>query len=187
MKIIALPVAVLLAVSVMQAQSPAPLPLPDAKPDPKVLPAKPADLKAVSADPKTVPGKTVDAKTTPGKPGVTDKTPVKKKEIVLPGVTIARPNGTFLSLEVVNAQFKLSFYDAKKKPAAIDVTRATARWPNTRSAIKAWNRAVLNPSGTSLIGSQPVLPPYVFNVYLTLLQGDGDNAKVVESYTVQMH
>lgn len=116
------------------------------------------------------------------------KDPKKKEaEPKIPGVTINRPNGTFLGLEVVGAKFKLSFYDKKKKPMAVDVTRATARWPNTRSSTVAWNFTVLNPSGKALIGAKPALPPYAWNVYLTLLQGEGDSAKAVETYTVPFH
>jgi len=37
--------------------------------------------------------------------------------------------GGFLGILVENGNFKLSFYDAKKKPAQVDVARATARWP----------------------------------------------------------
>ncbi len=114
--------------------------------------------------------------------------PAKKKpepEPIIPGMTIPRANGTFLGLEVADNRFKLSFYDKKKKPMAPDVTRATARWPNTRSSVKAFNRSVLNPGApTALIGSNPVQPPFVGNVFLTLLQGDGDEAKAVETYSV---
>ncbi len=134
--------------------------------------------------------KPVDGKTSPAKPGVTVKTPAKKEEKKaeepqIPGVTIARPNGTFLGLELVGGKFKLSFYDSKKKPMAVDVTRATARWPNTRSGTPSDYRTVLNVSGTALVGERTVLPPHVFNaVYITLLQGEGDGAKAGETYVV---
>ena len=101
----------------------------------------------------------------------------------IPGYVITRPNGTFLSLEVVGGNFHLTFYDKKHKKMAIDVTRATARWNNTRGP--GANRTVLNGSGTTLVGSKPVLPPFTFNVYLTLLQGEGEEAKAVENYTAQ--
>ncbi|HVT73362.1 MAG TPA: hypothetical protein VHD61_09515 [Lacunisphaera sp.] len=119
----------------------------------------------------------------------TDPKAAQKKEAEpkIPGVVINRPNGTFLGLEIADAKFKLSFYDKKKKPMAIDVTRATARWPNTRSATVAWNFTVLNPSGKALIGAKPALPPYAWNVILTLLQGEGEDAKAVETYTVPFH
>jgi hypothetical protein len=122
----------------------------------------------------------------------TPTTPPVKKDVKKPepepkilGTTIARPNGTFLGLEVVGGIFKLSFYDAKKKPVAPDVTRASARWPNRRTTLGE-DRTVLNPGDKALVGSKPVLPPYTFIVRLTLLQGEGDEAKVVENYTVQL-
>ena len=130
--------------------------------------------------------KSAETKTSEVKPA--DKTPVKKDdkkpapEPKIPGQTIARPNGTLLGLEVVGGNFKLSFYDQKKKPMAIDVTRATARWPNDRG--RGDLRAVLNPSGKALVGSKPVKPPYNFTVYLTLLRGEGDEAKAVENYVI---
>ena len=124
------------------------------------------------------------APVTPAKPGAKAKVEVKKEAAPkIPGQTIARANGTFLGLEVVGGNFKLSFYDAKKKPMAVDVTRATARWPNPRS-VTGPNRAVLNPSGNALVGNKVVLPPFVFNVHLILLQGEGEASAAVESYDV---
>jgi hypothetical protein len=109
----------------------------------------------------------------------------KKEELPkIPGTVIERANGNKLGLEVVGGKFKLTFYDKKHKPMAIDVTRATARWPNNRTNTPSEFRTVLNGSGTALVGERPVLPPLVFNVYLTLLQGEGDQAKAVESYVV---
>ena len=129
-----------------------------------------------STPPATV--KTPAAKVTP------PKAPVKKVELPkIPGMEIARSNGTFLGVEVVGGVFKLSFYDSKKKAMPVDVTRATARWPNPRAP--GDNHTVLNGSGNALIGAKPVVPPLTFNLYLTLLQGEGDNAKAVENYTVQ--
>jgi hypothetical protein len=158
MKTLAALVAFLLAVGLMQAQSPAPTPA-----------AKPA-----------APGAAVK---TPAKKEV-KKEEKKEAEPKIPGTTIARSNGTFLGLEVEGGKFKLSFYDKKKKPAAVDVTRASARWPNPRGP--GDYRTVLNPAGKALIGAKPVVPPYTFNVYLTLLQGEGDEAKAVENYVVQL-
>ena len=161
MKSIALSVAVLFAASVMSAQTPSPV----AKPaDPAVTPAKPGD-------PKAAPAKKDD----------------KKKEVVytIPGTTIPRANGKFLGLQVLNTVYVLSFYDAKKKPMAPDVTRGLARWPNTRG--RGDYRTTLNSNGKALVGAQPVTPPYNFNIFITLLQGEGDAAKAVENYTVQLH
>ena len=138
---------------------------------------------------KTTPPSATTAPATPVKPGVSTPAtkakvdPKKEAEPKIPGMTIQRANGTFLGLEVVDTKFKLSFYDAKKKPMAPDVARASARWPNPRSVVGP-NRTVLNPSGNALIGAKPVLPPLNFTVHLTLLEGDGEDAKAMENYDV---
>lgn len=160
MKTLAAAACLLFATSLLQAQTPPS--------------TKPADPKAPTAF-KTAPalGKAAPAKK------------VEKKEAELPkipGTVINRANGTKLGLEVVGGNFKLTFYDQKHKPMSIDVTRATARWPNPRAP--GDNRTVMNGSGTALVGAKPVLPPFIFNVYLTLLQGEGESAKAVENYTV---
>lgn len=141
----------------------------DVKTDAKTVnPAPAATIKPGAASPKTV-----------------KKDDKKKEELPkIPGTVITRDNGNLMGLEVVDGNFKLSFYDKKHKPMGVDVTRVTARWPNTRSSVKAWNRTVLNSAGTYLIGQNPVQPPYTWNVYLTLLVGEGEDAKAVENYTV---
>lgn len=141
----------------------------------ETTPAKPAAPAATVQPPPAA----------PAKPGAKAK-PTEKKEVEepkIPGITVTRANGAFLGLEVVGGNFKLSFYDAKKKPMSPDVTRATARWPNSRGP--GDNRTVLNPSDGALIGNKPVLPPLIFNVYITLLEGEGEEAKAVESLVVQ--
>lgn len=170
MKPVAVAACLLFATSLMQAQLP---PAPKA-PDPKAPAAKAADPKAT--DPKAPAAKGAPAKGAPAKK--------EEKLPEIPGVTIVRPNGTKLGLQIVDNKFKLTFYDKKHKEMQVDVTRATARWPNTRSNTPSDYRTVLNGSGTYLMGERPVLPPRVFNVYLTLLQGEGDAAKAVENYVV---
>jgi len=148
--------------------------------DSKTPPAKVADPKAApvnAADAKPADAK-ANPKAGPAKKEVKKEAPLPK----IPGTVLNRPNGTFLGLEVVNGNFKLTFYDKKHKPMGVDVTRATARWPNTRSAAVQWNRTVLNGSGTTLVGAKPVFPPFTFSVHIILLQGDGDEAKMVEEY-----
>jgi hypothetical protein len=173
MKRLVVSVAVLFAASLIQAQT---------QPATKTTDATPVATQPV--DPKAAPAKTDAATKTPA------KKVEKKKEVepIIPGVTLRRANGTFLGLEIVDTKFKLSFYDKKKKPMPVDVSRATARWPNTRSATTGDYRTVLNLSGpTVLVGARPVLPPYAWNVYITLLRGDGESATVVESFVVPFH
>ena len=160
MKSFAATTCLLFATGLMSAQTPAA--------------AKSADLKAPAV--KAAP--TTPAKATPVKKDEKKEAPLPK----IPGTVINRPNGTFLGLEVVGGNFKLTFYDKKHKPMAVDVTRVTARWPNPKSP--GDNRTVLNGSGTALVGQKPVIPPFTFNVFLTLLVGEGEDAKAVENYTV---
>ena len=204
MKIIALPVVLLFATSLLSAETPAPAtpapvaPMPVAPAAP--APAAPAPTEPAAA-PRVMPSKSAKpievvnpaiVKPAPVAPSLTAKTPlkkeVKKEEAMgkITGVEIARANGTWLGLDVVGGNFVLSFYNAKKKPMAPDVSRATARWPNPRSALGP-NQTVLNASGNAFVGSKPVLPPFTFIVRLTLLKGEGDSAVAVENYTVQYH
>ena len=190
MKIIAFPVVLLFSTSLISAELPAPAtPAPTAP-----APAAPATAPGVTPTKSAKPIEVVKpaiVKPAPVAPSVTAKTPVKKevkKEDAIgkiTGVEITRANGTWLGLEVVGGNFVLSFYNAKKKPMAPDVSRANARWPNPRAL--GPNQTVLNASGNALVGSKPVVPPYTFNVFLTLLNGEGDAAVAVENYTVAMH
>lgn len=149
---------------------------------PAVTPAKPADATKPAEAKK--PAEAV-------KPGTPAKPDPKKKEKpkeepmgTIEGITIARPNGTFLGLALADGKFKLTFYNKRKKPMAVDVTRAIARWPNVHGP--GDNRSILNSDGgSSLVGAQFVRGPYVFIVFITLLKGEGDDAQAVENYSVQ--
>ncbi|MBI3885698.1 MAG: hypothetical protein HY302_08235 [Opitutae bacterium] len=131
------------------------------------------------------------AKPQPAKPAAPAKDTAKQasepaavEEPKIPGVVIPRPDGSFLGISIDGGTFKLAFYDKKKKAVDVDVTRATARWPAKYKI--GDERTVLNLSGDgkSLVGGKPVRPPYVFKLWLTLLKGEGDDAKAVENYTV---
>jgi hypothetical protein len=98
------------------------------------------------------------------------------------GTQLARPNGKFLGLTLQEGKYKVAFYDEKKKPAKVDVLRATARWPNLHGPGN--NRTVLNVAGdgTYLLGQQFVRGPYTFKLILSLIKSeDGTEA---ETYTV---
>jgi hypothetical protein len=128
----------------------------------------------------------LQAQTRPApKPGAKPEAKQKEEEMgVIEGTTLSRPNGHFLGLTLEDGKFKLTFYDKKKKPEKVDVTRATARWPNLHGP--GDNRTILNPAGdgTYLMGIQFVRGPYVFKLFLTLLRGEGNEATSVETYTV---
>jgi hypothetical protein len=102
-------------------------------------------------------------------------------EPVIPGTVINRKNGGFLGLTLEGGGFKLSFYDGKKKPVAVDAARAALHWkPNYKVGEE---RDVLNPSGDnlSLSSPRPVRPPYTFKLFITLLSEDD---KAIESFVV---
>jgi hypothetical protein len=153
-----------------------------AQPQPASQPAAPA-TPAGPATPTAKPeGKKADLKKEDAK---------KKEEPKIDGIVISRSNGTFLGLKLEGGTYKLTFYDAKKKPTAPDVTRAAARW-NPKYKVGS-ERIILNPGpdGKSLIGTRPVRPPYVFKLYLTLLKGGartdsegGEDEQAVESFVV---
>lgn len=128
----------------------------------------------------------LQAQTRPApKPGAPKQDTKKEDEMgVIEGMTLARPNGHFLGLKLEGGKYKLTFYDKKKKPEKVDVTRATARWPNMHGP--GDHRTVLNPAGdgTYLMGAQFVRGPYAFKLFITLLRGEGNEAVGVETYTV---
>lgn len=136
----------------------------------------PATGKSAPAAPKKDDAKSAAAK----------KAPAAKKEeppAVVDGVAISRPKGGFLGLRVVNNNFVLTFYDAKKKKVAPDVTRAALRWPVKYQP--GDERAVLNSNGTALTSSKVVKPPLTFKVFIGLYNEGSDQA--VESYTIDYH
>jgi hypothetical protein len=104
----------------------------------------------------------------PKKPTPTPEPPGK-----IEGMPIARGSG-YLGIAVVGGNFKLTFYDAKKKPVAPDVSRAALRWPVTYKLGE--ERVVLNPAsdGKSLTAGKFIRPPLTFKLYITLLTEGAD-------------
>lgn len=98
------------------------------------------------------------------------------------GLEIPRGAG-FMGIQIVGGVFKLTTYDARKKPAAADFTRVALRWNPSNQ--KAPERALLVPGGGlgSFTSEKIVKPPYAFKLFITLIKGDGDDAPV-ENFTV---
>ncbi len=127
-------------------------------------------------DPKKKPAPTAPAK----------KDDKKKKEEAMgkiAGMEIPRGTG-FLGVQIVNGVFKLTSYDAKKKPVAADFTRVALRWmapyqPNPE-------RTLLTPGGGvgSFTSEKIVKPPHSFRLFVTLIKGDADDAPV-ENFTIE--
>lgn len=152
-------------VSSVFAQATDATPVPDAK--------KPAT--------KTVPPKPV--RPIRGKPTPAPKVETPP-EIVLPGVVKPRPSGGFLTVEVVDGKFKIGFYDAKKKQMPLPAPRGTARWRSNRKISE--ERTVLSPGpdGKTLMSVGFVRPPFIFKVFLTLLNEEG---AAVESHVIDLN
>lgn len=115
--------------------------------------------------------------------------PAKQPEAVVKGIAIARPNGGFLGLELIDSTYKLTFYNAQKLPVAPDVARALLRW-NPKGKVTP-ERYMLNlgEDGKSLSSPRPVRPPYAFKLYITLIkEGTAENAEVEpETHTIDFH
>jgi hypothetical protein len=186
----------LLAASVALAQMSAPpVPPTPANPSPGSPPANdgsgsaPAPTAPAPAPSPAPTGGDATAKKNASKTGATDtkKAPAKKKEdppATIDGVAITRPNGGFLGLQILNNNFVLTFYDAKKKKVAPDVARAALRWPVKYQP--GPERTVLNPSGGfALASAKDVRPPFTFKVFISLFVEGKDDP--VESYTVDYH
>ena len=134
------------------------------------------------------------AQTAPAKKNSAAKSPataaksVEKKDeppAKIEGVEIPRGEKGYLGIQVVGGNFKLSFYDAKKKPLAPDFTRAVLRWdPNYKVGKE---RAILAPGGgtNSLTSEKAIRPPYHFKLFITLTKDTTDGEPAAgESYVV---
>ena len=86
------------------------------------------------------------------------------------GIVVSRGALGFLGVEIVESTFKISFYDAKRKPVKADVTRALLRWDS--KARSGSERVMLNLSddGKSLASPRNIRPPYLFKLFITLLK-----------------
>ena len=115
-----------------------------------------------------VPGMASGAQT--GKsPGSKSGSAQAEEPAKIEGMEIPRGTG-FLGLQIVDSTFKLSFYDAEKKPVPPDVDRAALRWDPKYKVGE--ERVVLNLSadGKSLSSPKNIRPPYLFKVYMTLVR-----------------
>jgi hypothetical protein len=111
----------------------------------------------------------------------------KKKEAEMgkvEGIEQKRGDGYF-GVELVGGNFKITFYDAKRRVVPAPVNRVALRWPvNYRPADE---RTVLNISGDgkSLTSSKVVKPPHLFKLFITLLADGADEAGAgTETYTI---
>ncbi len=112
----------------------------------------------------------------------TGPVPPDEPEPKIEGFAVERARGGFLGVQIVDARFVVSFYDAEKKQVAPDVARAVLRWPVRYQP--ADERLVLNPSpdGQTLTSPRVIRPPHSFRLSILLfVEGSAD---ALESYRV---
>ena len=155
----------------------------------KAAPAPPAKKSGIRIElpPDKAPGTGKAAAPAAGTKAA-DKAGKEKKEEPPPkieGMEIARGGDKgFLGVQIVNATFKINFYDAKKKPMAPDVARAALRWdPKYKIGEE---RVILNPAEKALTSPRNIRPPYNFKLFITFFKepAEGADAVVSENYTI---
>jgi hypothetical protein len=126
------------------------------------------------------------AKTTPSaKDAKTDKADKsKEEEPKIPGTTIPRAKGGYLGLTIEDGQFKLAFYDAKKKAVAADADQAVMRWLVKYQKSDERTSLTRTMDGKALGGGKNVRPPYSFKLFITLFTGEGEGMKTDENYVI---
>jgi hypothetical protein len=132
----------------------------------------------------------------PAKSATTPKAPTKSAEKTgkkddapgkIEGLEIARGDGRFLGIQVVDSVFKLAFYDAKKKPIIPDVAYAVLRWTSKHKT--GDERVVLMPDGKILTSPKNIRPPYAFKLFITLFKApaDGGDAVASENFVIDFN
>ena len=111
---------------------------------------------------------------TPPAPAPAAKDGAKKEEppAKVEGIEIGRGARGFLGLQIVEGKFKLSFYDAKKKPIAPDVTRAALRWDPKGTTGTERTLLTAAGDGKSLTSGKVIRPPYLFRIFMALQKDD---------------
>jgi hypothetical protein len=135
-------------------------------------------LNSVAAESKTAPAAAAK--------GAADASKKKEDEIgKIEGLEVKRTGEGYFGVQLIDGNFKITFYDAKKKVIPAPMHRAALRWPvNYRPADE---RTVLNLSGDgkSLTSAKVVKPPYLFKLFITFLADGADEAGPgTESYVV---
>jgi hypothetical protein len=144
---------------------------PERTPEPAPKAVKRIDLTPAAA---------AKAATNPKAPAkAADKNAPKKEEPPgkIEGQEIPRGDGRFFGIQVVDSVFKLSFYDAKKKPIVPDVAYAVLRWTSKHKT--GDERVVLMPDGKLLTSPKNIRPPYAFKLFITLFKAPPDGADPV--------
>ena len=122
---------------------------------------------------------------TPSQPSSdTAKTPADAPATI-PGLVISRPNGGFLGLEIDSSTntFKLSFYDAKKKPIVADAGSAIIRWLyRDTGSEKFIYQLTPDSDGKALVSPRGVVPPLPHLAVLLLFPDTSSSDPIEPAY-----
>jgi hypothetical protein len=110
-------------------------------------------------------------------------TPTEEPEGTISGIAIARASGGWLGVEVRDHTFRLTFYDAKKKPVAADVSSAVLRWPVRYQPNDERTQLLPTEDPSVLASTYWVKGPLTFKLHVTLLS-DGKTDTPPESYVI---
>ncbi len=123
------------------------------------------------------------------KPAANPKSKAAEKKEDAPakieGMEISRGDRGFLGVKIENNHFKISFYDAKRKPMVADVSRIALRWPVHYQPNP--ERAVLTPTedGKAMTSEKVVRAPFSFKLFITLLKDTAPGEEpAAETYVV---
>jgi hypothetical protein len=113
-------------------------------------------------------------------------TPTEEPAGTISGIAIARPQGGWLGVELRGHTFRLTFYDARKKPVAADATSAVLRWPVRYQPNDERTQLVPTDDPAVLASAYWVKGPLVFKLHLALLV-EGKTDAPPESYVIDFH
>ncbi len=108
--------------------------------------------------------------------------PTAEADGTIAGMTIARANGHFLGLEVADNVFKLTTYNAHKKPEKTEITSAVLHWPVHYQPNEERTMLTASDDGTFLTSEKAVRAPLSFKLYIALFVAGTPDP--VESYVV---
>ena len=91
-----------------------------------------------------------------------------EQEGTVSGVAIQRGQG-LIGIELDDNTFKMTFYDAKKKPVAADASSAVLWWPVHYQPNPERTELVATGNPAVLASSYAVKPPHTFILHITLL------------------
>jgi hypothetical protein len=112
-------------------------------------------------------------------------TPTEEAEGTVSGTPVARSQGGWLGVEVVNRTFRVTFYDEKKKPVPADATSAILRWTVQYQPNDERTELLPTDDPSVLASSYAVKGPLIFKLHITLLTESKPAA--AESYFIDFH